>query len=115
MMTYKFFYSRLNFFTFQISRYVYYIKILLSLVFKIKKKISKKVNLILIRLFVKNDMILLLCLLVKFNLKRIKGIEPKNSKKFKVIVLSKSGGIDDLICSQQKYNKTLNILILIDF
>ena len=52
-------------------------------------------------------MILLLCLLVKFNLKRIKGIEPKNSKKFKVIVLSKSGGIDDLICSQQKYNKNI--------
>jgi len=44
------------------------------------------------------------------NLKKMKLILPRNKVNYKVIVLSKSAGIDDLICSQKKYNK--NILYL---
>tara|TARA_B100000989_G_scaffold149757_1_gene111673 strand:+ start:9022 stop:10275 length:1254 start_codon:yes stop_codon:yes gene_type:complete len=52
----------------------------------------------------------LLTLLLIFNLSKIKEILPKNKIKYKVLVLTKSVGIDDLISSQKKYNK--NILYL---
>ena len=52
----------------------------------------------------------LLSLLLIFNLSKIKKISPKNKIKYKVLVLTKSVGIDDLISSQKKYNK--NILYL---
>ena len=47
----------------------------------------------------------LLCLLFIFSLSKIKSILPKNKIKSKIIILSKSGGIDDVIESQKKYNK----------
>lgn len=52
----------------------------------------------------------LLSLLLIFNLSKIKRIYPKSKIKYKVLVLTKSVGIDDLISSQKKYNK--NILYL---
>lgn len=50
-------------------------------------------------------MLNLLCILMIFNLKKIKELVPRKKIRNKVIVLSKSAGIDDLICSQKKYNK----------
>jgi len=52
----------------------------------------------------------LLSLLLIFNLSKIKKILPRNKAKYKVLVLTKSVGIDDLISSQKKYNN--NILYL---
>ena len=37
---------------------------------------------------------------------KIKSILPKKKGKFKVIILSKSGGVDDIIESQKKYNNS---------
>ena len=48
----------------------------------------------------------LLSLLFIFSLSKIKPILPSKKIKFKIIVLSKSGGIDDIIESQKKYNKS---------
>lgn len=76
----------------------------------IKSKIDKKINIILIPLLVKYGMVNMLCLLLIFNLKKINKIKPKQKTKYKVIVLSKSGGTDDLICSQIKYNKDIEYL-----
>lgn len=73
----------------------------------IKSKIDKKINIILIPLLVKNKMINFLCLVFIYNLKTINNIKPKNKGKYKVIVLSKSGGTDDLIYSQKKYNEDI--------
>jgi len=56
---------------------------------------------------VRHKMFNLLSLLLIFNLSRIKKILPKNKSKYKVIVLSKSAGIDDLEESQKKYNKKI--------
>ena len=70
----------------------------------------KKLNKILISFFIKNNYINLLCYLFILNFKKIKQIEPKNKIKFKVIVLAKSGGIEDIICSQRKYNKNIKYL-----
>ena len=52
----------------------------------------------------------LLCFLIILNLKKIKEISPRDKIKYKVLVLNKSGGIDDLISSQKQNNK--NILYL---
>ena len=76
----------------------------------IKSKIDKKINIILIPLLVKYGMVNMLCLLLIFNLKKINKIKPKQKTKYKAIVLSKSGGTDDLICSQIKYNKDIEYL-----
>jgi len=73
-------------------------------------KIINIINKILIPFLVKHEMFNLLSLLLILNLKKIKEILPKNKKKYRAIVLYKSGGIDDLISSQKKYN--YNILYL---
>ncbi|MDA7604035.1 hypothetical protein N8724_01395 [Candidatus Pelagibacter sp.] len=49
----------------------------------------------------------LLSLLFILNLKKIKEISPKSKFRFKAIVLSKSGGVEDLIYSQRKYNQNI--------
>jgi len=46
----------------------------------------------------------LLSLVFILNLRTIKSILPKKKPKFKVIILSKSGGLDDVIESQKRYN-----------
>ena len=48
----------------------------------------------------------LLSLLFILSLSKVKPILPKNKIKFKIIILSKSGGIDDIIESQKKYNNS---------
>jgi len=80
---------------------------LTKIIRKLISKIRKKVNKILITFFVKRNFINLLCSLFIFNFKKIEGIEPTKKIKHKVIVLAKSGGLDDLICSQKKYNKNI--------
>lgn len=76
----------------------------------IKSKIDRRLNSILIPFLVKYEMVNLLCWLLIFSLKRINKISPKNRSKYKVIVLNKGGGTDDLIQSQKKYNKNITFL-----
>ena len=71
---------------------------------------KKKIILSLIPFLVRYRAFNLLSLLFVLNLTKIKSILPKKEIKFKVIVLSKSGGLDDIIESQKKYNN--NILYL---
>ena len=59
---------------------------------------------VLIPYLVKYNALNFLCLIFLMSLSSIKKIKP-NKKKYKILVLSKSGGIDDLIESQKKYNK----------
>ena len=54
----------------------------------------------------------LIYLLLRLNLRKIKNISPKEKKKSKVIVLKKSGGLEDLIDSQKKYNKYIDYYLL---
>ena len=54
-------------------------------------------------------MLNILSLLLILNLSKIKKISPKNGSKYRVLVLSKSAGIDDLIESQKKYNNDVYI------
>ena len=68
------------------------------------------INKLLIPFLVKFKMFNLLSYLLIFNLSKIKKILPPQKIKYKVLVLSKSAGIDDVIESQKKYNK--NILYL---
>ena len=82
----------------------------LHYIYNILSKIKEKINKILITFFVNNEMHKFLCFLLIVNLRKIKQIKPQNHTKFKAIVLSKSGGLEDLIYSQKKYNK--NILYL---
>ena len=56
---------------------------------------------------VRHKMFNLLSWLLILNLNQIRKILPKNKYKYKVIVLTKSAGIDDLIESQKKYNKNI--------
>lgn len=77
---------------------------------KFLNKIKKRINKILIQFFVKNNLLTLLCLLFIFNFKKIRQIDAKNKIKYKVIVLTKSGGLDDLVCSQKKYNKNIKFV-----
>jgi len=74
------------------------------------KKIRNTLNKILIPILVSHELYNLLSLLLILNLNTIKKILPKNKPKYKAIVLSKSGGIEDLVESQTKNNK--NILYL---
>ena len=71
-----------------------------KLLFHFKIKITK----ILIPYLVKYKAYNFLSLLFVLNLSRMNSILPKKKSKFKIIVLSKSGGMDDLIESQKKYN-----------
>ena len=66
--------------------------------------LKKKITLRLIPYLVRYKAFSLLSLLFILNLSRIKSILPKNEIKYKVIVLSKSGGMEDIIESQKKYN-----------
>lgn len=76
----------------------------------IKRKIDRRLNTIFIPILVKYEMVNLLSLLLMFSLKEINNITPKVKPKYKVIVLNKSGGSDDLISSQKKYNKNITYL-----
>ena len=78
--------------------------------YKIRFFLLRTLNKLLIPILVKNKKLDLLYFLFKLNLTKIKNIPPKNSPKYKVIVLSKTGGVDDLIESQKNNNK--NILYL---
>ncbi len=77
---------------------------------KIRLKFLTILNKLLIPIFVRNEMYNFLSLLFILNLIKIKKILPKNKTKFKAVVLYRTGGIDDLIQSQQIHNK--NILYL---
>jgi hypothetical protein len=68
--------------------------------------LKKKITLALIPYLVRYKAYNLLSLLFVLNLSKIKSILPKKKTKFKVIVLSKSGGLDDIIESQKKYNNS---------
>lgn len=78
-----------------------------NFIHRLTRKIRKKINNVLIRFFVRRNFINLLCYLFISNFKKIKQIDPPKKIKHKVIVLAKSGGLDDLICSQRKYNKNI--------
>jgi hypothetical protein len=78
--------------------------------YKIRLKILSIANKLLISFFVKNEMFQLLGLLFLLNLTKIRKILPKKKIKYRAIVLYRTGGIDDLIQSQKRYNK--NILYL---
>ena len=78
-----------------------------NILFTLKIKIIK----IFIPYLVKYRAFNLLCLLFIFSLSKIKSILPKNKIKSKIIILSKSGGIDDVIQSQKKYNKDFLYLV----
>ena len=67
-------------------------------------KLKKKITLLLIPYLVRYKAYDLLSILFILNLSKIKLISPKKKIKFRVIVLSKSGGMDDIIESQKKYN-----------
>ena len=67
-------------------------------------KITNIINKILIPFLVKHEMFNSLSLLLILNLRKIKEILPKNKSRYKAIVLYRSGGVDDLIESQKKYN-----------
>ena len=75
--------------------------------YKIRFFFFRILNKLLIPFFVKNKKLNLLCFLFKLNLTKIKKILPKNSPKYKVVVLSKTGGVDDLIESQKNNNKDI--------
>ena len=75
--------------------------------YKIRFFFFRILNKLLIFFFVKNKKLNLLCFLFKLNLTKIKKILPKNSPKYKVVVLSKTGGVDDLIESQKNNNKDI--------
>ena len=73
---------------------------MLAFFFNFKIKIIK----ILIPFLVKYNGLNLLSLLFILSLSKIRSISPKKKIKFKIIILSKSGGIDDIIESQKNYN-----------
>ena len=68
--------------------------------------LKKKITLAMIPYLVRYKAYNLLSLLFILNLSKIKSILPRKKTKFKVIVLSKSGGLDDIIESQKKYNNS---------
>jgi hypothetical protein len=67
---------------------------------------KKKTIIMLIPLLVRYRAFKLLSILFILSLTKIKSILPKKKAKFKVIILSKSGGVDDIIESQKKYNNS---------
>ena len=76
----------------------------------IKSKIDRQLNALLIPILVKYNLVNLLSLLLIFTLKKINKVKPKETPKFRVIILNKGGGTDDLIHSQKKYNKNIEYL-----
>lgn len=73
---------------------------------KLISNLKKKIILAPIPYLVRFRAFNLLSLLFILNLTKIKSILPKKKGKFKVIILSKSGGVDDIIESQIKYNNS---------
>jgi len=73
---------------------------MLNLLYHLKINVSK----LLIPYLIKFRAYKLLSILLIINLSKIKKISPKQKVKYKVIVLNKSGGTDDLIESQKRYN-----------
>ena len=72
---------------------------------------KRKIILTIIPYLVRYKAFKLLSLLFILNLTTIKSILPKKDAKFKVIVLSKSGGMDDIIESQKRYNNSFIYLV----
>ena len=68
------------------------------------KLFCKIINL-LIPILVKYQFINLLSILLSLNIKKIRSLKPLNKIKYRVLILSKSGGTEDLIASQKRYNK----------
>ena len=71
-------------------------------------KIISKITINLIPVFTRFKMYNILSLIFILNLRSIKQIAPNGKIKYKVIVLRKSAGIDDLLCIP----KNKNILFL---
>ena len=71
------------------------------------KKIIASLNEILIPFFVKNKMFYFLVILFMLNISKIKKIFPKKKIKYKAVVLQKLGGNEDLLSSEEKYNKEI--------
>ena len=69
------------------------------------KKFIASLNEILIPFFVKNKMFYFLVILFMLNIFKIKRILPKGKIKYKAVVLQKLGGNEDLLSSEEKYNK----------
>ena len=80
------------------------------IIIKTLRYIKNLINKLIISFLVKYKMTYLLSLLFIFNLTKIEKIKPSKNIKYKAIVLGKSGGTEDLIESQKKYNQ--NILYL---
>ena len=68
------------------------------------KLFCKIINL-LIPILVKYQFVNLLSILLSLNIKKIRSLKPLNKIKYRVLILSKSGGTEDLIASQKRYNK----------
>ncbi len=73
----------------------------------ILNKIRFNINRIIIPILIRNNFLNLLSLLFLLNLRRIKRILPKKKHKYKIIVLGKLAGNEDLYTSQIKYNKDI--------
>ena len=81
---------------------------MLNFLYHLKINITKK----LIPFLVKHEAFNLLSILIILNLSKIKKILPKKKNKYRVIVLNKSGGNDDLIESQKKYLKLFYVSLI---
>ena len=64
-------------------------------------------NRLLLPILVKNKLFDILSLLFLFNLRKIKKILPKKKHRYKIIVLGKLAGNEDLYTSQSKYNRDI--------
>jgi hypothetical protein len=69
------------------------------------QKFIESLDEILIPFFVKNKMFYFLAILFMLNIFKIKRILPKGKIKYKAVVLQKLGGNEDLLSSEEKYNK----------
>ncbi len=75
--------------------------------YKIRLEILSLINKVFLKFFVKYKFFNLLSYLFILNLSKIKKILPNKNFKHKAIVLYRTGGIDDLLQSQKKYNKDI--------
>ncbi len=73
----------------------------------ILNKIRFNINRLIIPILIRYNFLNLLSLLFLINLRRIKKILPKKKHKYKIIVLGKLAGNEDLYASQIKYNKDI--------
>ena len=72
--------------------------------------IIQKITNIIIPVLVKYKMVNSLSFLIILSLKKIEVLKPKNKMKYKVLVLSKIGGIDDLLNMPKNKNKDILFL-----